>query len=65
MKRYKKLFNKFFRKIEKIDMAIDVDSLSDRELEIMLIIRACRNKLAECYNAIDDDAWEMPDWKLR
>ena len=61
MNEYKKVIENFLESIEKLDSNCSLDSMSDRDIFLMDVIRACRNKLAETYNCIGDDGWELPD----
>lgn len=65
MENYKKLIGDFLEDVEKLDMQCDVENLTSDDQQLLYIIRACRNKLAEVYNKIGDDKWVMPDMKLR
>lgn len=65
MEEYKKVLNELFEGLEGVDLKINVDNLSDRDMYLCMVLRACRNKLIDVYNCIGDEGWEMPDMTLR
>lgn len=65
MEEYKKVLSRFFDDLEKVDSKIDIDKVSNRDLDILNIIRSCRNKLMDCHNALGDENWVMPTMELK
>lgn len=64
MDEYKEAIEKFLDNLEELDMRCDYDKLTERDAYLFLMIRGCRNKLAETYNCIGDEAWTLPDFSF-
>lgn len=63
MNEYKIAIEEFLNKIEELDSKYNFDNMSNREIHLLNIIRACRNKLADTYNCIGDEDWELPNFE--
>lgn len=64
MDKYKEFIFQFIRDIEKLNMDLDYDSLTDEEIYLNIIISACTRKLSEVYNKIGDENYVMPDMEF-
>lgn len=63
MDEYKEVIENFLERIEELDSKIDFEMMQNREIHLLNIIRACRNKLADTYNCIGDENWELPNYE--
>ena len=63
MNEYKIAIEEFLNKIEELDSKYNFDNMSNMEIHLLNIIRACRNKLADTYNCIGDEDWELPNFE--
>lgn len=63
MNEYKIAIEEFLNKIEELDLKCNFDNMSNREIHLLNIIRACRNKLADTYNCIGDEDWKLPNFE--
>ena len=61
MDKYKKEIEKFLGNVEKLDSNCNFDNMDDRNIYLLNVIRACRNKLVEVYNCIGDTDWVLPN----
>lgn len=59
------IIRQFVDDISEIINQSDADTLAADDIKLLELITACRNKLADVHNKIDDPEWKMPDWTLR
>lgn len=69
MQKYKKIISDFFDELDTeckqgLNLKKERQKLSKRDSYLLTLLFSCRNKLAEIFNCIDDDNWELPDTYL-
>ena len=65
MPKCKVIIRQFIDNISEIINQSDADMLTADNINLLELIVACRNKLADIHNKIGDPEWEMPDWILK
>lgn len=67
MHKYKNIISDFFDEFDdecRHHKIKDRQKLSKKDNYLLTLLFSCRNKLADIFNCIDDDNWELPDTYL-